>query len=252
MGWDYDWKLNNLALDTVATSVRIESEGGNSNTDGGIRIPGRDGVVIDPEAPDGAVVLTLRTILRYTNSSGAVTHTDGKAGHVYENLSKIKKELYRPATLTRTAPHMGTVVARDVRLIADPTPGELRHIYLWSLLVPEGTWRDNTESTATGTPPTVTTLGNRRISDPILILSAAGEFEYTASDGTVYTITGASGPTYPVTIDVGEGTVIDDDEEDASGSVTFSHRSWLRLDPGSNLSLTSAVEATLKWRNRWA
>lgn len=252
MAWNYADKLNNLSLATVAQVVRFSDEGGNANTDPGVAIPGRPGVVIDPEAPDGPKVATLITLLRHTSSTGEVTHTDGKAGHVFENLSKIKKELFKPATYTRTYPHVGTVIATNVRLIADPKPGQVRHEYQWTLLIPEGTWKDNTESTQTGTPPTVTTKGDRWIHDPILILAAAGTFTYTDSAGTEYEVSAASGPTYPITIDVGAGTIVDDAGADASGKVTFSHRARLRLEPGASLSLASDVEATLKWRNRWA
>lgn len=250
--WNYAYKLNNLVLSTVATSVRVEVEGGGSFPDTGVRIPGRDGVHVDTETAYGPLILTLRTLLRYTSSTGTITHSDGAAGHVYENFSKIKKELAKPAVLSRTAPHVGAVEARNVRLITDPVPSDIRIAFLWSLLVPEGTWRDSAESTATGTPPSVTTKGDRAIPDPVLIFSAAGEFEYTAGDGTEYTVTASSGPTYPVTIDVGAGTVVDDNAADARSAVEFSHPSWMRLDPGSALSLTSTVETTLKWRNRWA
>lgn len=252
MGWNYADKLNSLTLAHVAEVVRFSDEGGNSNTDPGVAIPGLPGVTIDPEAPDGPKIATLITLLRYTSSSGSVTHTDGRPGHVFENLSKIKKELFKPATYTRTYPHVGTVVARNVRLIGDPKPGQVRHEYQWTLLIPEGTWRDNTESTATGTPPTVTTKGDRWIHDPILVLSAAGTFKYTDSAGVEYEIEGESGPSYPVTIDVGAGTILDNGAADASGKVTFSHRAKLRLEPGASLSLTSTASATLKWRNRWA
>lgn len=251
MAWDYADKINNLALKDVAKVVRLESEGANSNPDAGLAVPGHAGVIVDPRAPFGPKVITLRTVLRWTNKDGLVNHTDGQAGHIFENKAKIDAELAGLATYERTYPHIGTVVAENVRLIADPTPGDVRNAYLWPLLIPSGTWKDKTESTATGTPPTVTTKGTRHIYDPVLIMSGAGEFEYTNGDGTVFTVTAAAGPTYPVTIDVGAGTVIDDDDQSARSAVTFSQTPWLVLDPASSLSLTADVECTLKWRNQW-
>src|SRR5690606_36040087 len=110
---------------------------------------------------------------------------------------------------------------------------------------PTGSWQDAAESSASGTPPTVVTSGDRRIDDPILVMSAPGVFELTDPDGVVYTVTATSGPDYPIVIDVGAGSVVDDSEADARDAVSFSHRAWLRLEPGVTQSITSTVACTV-------
>lgn len=258
MSWDYSYALNgNLTLSDVCTAVRVEAEGGASFRDAGYQIPGRDGVQLDDEAPYGPLSLVLRTILRYTNSSGAVTHSDGEAGHVFENLSKIKAEFAGPglATLTRTVPDIGDVRAL-CKLTGNPFQGSQKHIFHWPLTIPSGSWQDASESSDTGDPPTgVTTTGDRVIFDPRLSISAAGETEFTLGDGTVYTITAAAGPTYPVVVDVGAGTAVDNAGADALGSITFTgdkSEHWFRLHPNETASLTTDNAVTVYWRDRWA
>lgn len=255
MSWAYAYALNgNLTLSDVCSGVRIESEGGASFNDPGYFIPGRDGVESDDEAPYSPMAMALRTILRYTNSSGLVNHTDGEAGHVFENLSKIKREFSGPglATLTRTVPHIGDVRAL-CKLVGDPIPAGMHHVYSWPLFVPSGSWEDASESSDTGNPPTgVTTLGDRVIFDPRISISAAGETTITLGDGTEYTITAAAGPTYPVVIDVGAGTAVDNNGDDALGDITFDHEHWFRLHPQETATLTTDNSVTVYWRNRWA
>ena len=172
---------------------------------------------------------------------------------MFENLYKIQRELARPECIwTRTFPHAGTLRA-PVRLFGEPAPEQARHIYLFPLVIPTGSWQDNVESSESGDPPTVTTSGTRRIPDPVLIFSAAGTFGYTTSTGIEYEVEAESGPTYPVAIDVGAGTIKDDNGDDASEHVAFSRpRDWLQLEPDATLSLSADVSVTLKWRNRWA
>ena len=241
--------LGTLTLSDVATAAIVVDEYGASFNDSGYQIPGRDGIELDPQSPYGPRTITLKTALRYTNSSGTVTHTDGAAGHVYENLSLIQAELAGSGlvTLTRTVPHIGNQRAL-VKLLDNPRPADNRSVVLWVLTCPSGSWQDATEtSEATSS---VTTSGNRRIFDPIIVFASATTITHTASDGTVSTITAAAGPTYPVTVDVGARTIIDNAAADAFGSVTFDQPWWLRMDPDGAQSFTGT--ATIKYRNRWA
>lgn len=254
--WDYAYALNsNLDLDDVATATRIESEGGAGFLDPGVQIPGRDGLLMDDDAPYGPVSLVLRTVLRYTNAAGAVTHGDGEAGHVFENLSKIKAELAGPglATLTRTVPHIGNVRAL-VKLVAPgPFVGEQRHVYYWPLECPSGSWQTASESSSAGNPPTnAVTAGDRVVFDPRLSMTTAGTVTITPAYGTTYTIVAGTGPTYPITINVGANTVVDAGTVDVMGDVTFNHEHWFRLDAAGSATITTPGSATVFWRNRWA
>lgn len=251
MTWDYATALNSLDLEDVATFATIEDELPSSFTDPGFSIPGRDGIVFDPEAGFGPLVATLRVHLRWTDENGAVNHGDGAAGHIYENLSLLKRELNKPApVLTRTLPHIGNVRA-VVKSVTPGLVGEQRHVYVFPLTVPSGSWQDASESSDSGTPPTgVITTGDRRIFDPRLSLSAAGTYTVTDADSVTYSVVAASGPSYPIVVDVGARTVVDNTSADARGSVEFSHPAWVRLSPNHTHTVTGSC--TVYWRNRWA
>ena len=243
--------LGAVTLSNVATDAIIEDEYGSSWADSGYRVPHRDGVTLDSQAPYGPRTIVLKTVLRYTNSSGTVTHTDGAAGHVYENLSLIRKEFNKGSglvTFTRTVPHQGNVRAL-VKLLDAPVPDRgARHVVRWIMTCPSGSWQDAAQtSEATSS---VTTGGNTRIHDPIIVFASATTITHTHADGVVETITAAAGPTYPVTVDVGAGTILDNGSVDVRGDVTFSHPWWLRLDPDG--AQTFSGTATIKYRNRWA
>ena len=169
-----------------------------------------------------------------------------------DRIGSSKLELAKPVTvLQRNTPDMGTV-STEVKLTGDPYQGGMHHEFFWPLTGPKGSWKTVAASSSTGTPPTITTLGTRRIDDPVIELAAVGELEVTGPDGVTYKIEGEAGPDYPVTIDVGARTVIDDSAADARGEVVFSHRAWLRLWPSTAHTVTSDVACTVTWHNRWS
>lgn len=245
--FDYNEALNSLDLSTVCRAVVLDTEEPAVYPGDGYEIPGRPGIELDPESDADALLLVVRIYPRYTDSAGDVTHTDGEEGHWEENLASVKTELRkRSVTLRRTFPHKGRL-----RAVGRVTDSFLVSTGLqFHLLAPSGSWQDNTEDSETGNPPTATTGGDTEIHDPRLTISAAGQTEVTLSDGTVYTITAAAGPVYPVVVDVGAGTVLDTNGDDAAGDVDFSHEHWLRLDADSAVSITTDNSVTLHWRNR--
>jgi hypothetical protein len=252
MTWDYAHAINALDLLDVATFATIEDEVPSPYSDVGVQVPGRDGITFDNEAPFSPLVATLRVHLRWTDETGAVNHADGEAGHIYENLSLLKREINKPApVLTRTLPHMGAVRA----IVKSNTPGFVgaqRHVYVFLLTVPSGSWQAATESSAVGNPPAVVTSGDRVIFDPIIIFSVASTVTVTNPDGSEYQITAAAGPTYPVTVDVGAGTVLDNTGADVRGDVSFTELAWCRLQQASTVTVVTTASTTIKWRNRWA
>jgi hypothetical protein len=252
MTWDYAYALNALDLADVATFATIEDEVPSPYSDIGVQVPGRDGITFDDEAPFSPLVATLRVHLRWTDETGAVNHADGEAGHIYENLSLLKREINKAApTLTRTVPHIGDVRA----VVKSNTPGFVgrqRQVYVFPLTVPSGSWQTVTESSAVGNPPAVVTSGDRVIFDPIIIFSAASTVTVTNPDGSEYQITAAAGPTYPVTVDVGAGTVLASGGADARGDVSFTELAWCRLQQASTITVVTTASTTIKWRNRWA
>lgn len=254
MSWTYDYEGQSTDLLDHCTAVTIDDESGAGKQGSNLQVGHLDGERwgAKPYAPLDVV---LKTVLRYSNSSGAVTHADGAAGHVYENLSELKKLLGASGikTLTRIAPDYGTVRAR-FEMISGPIRGEQRHVFYWPLRIPSGSWEDNSQSSATGNPPSVTTGGDRRIWDPEIEFSGAGSFTYTNGDSEVFKITLASGPTFPVTVAVvdGEWVSTDNASADAAQHTTIENPSVMVFDADSSLSIATTVSCTVRWRNRWA
>lgn len=236
---DFSEVLGSLTLSDVCEDVRIEDESGGYFADMGHQIPGRPGVQYDDDADLAPLVLSMRVILKATDAP--------------QNLSKIKAELRKSGlvALKRTLSYPSNQIRAMVKLVTKPIQTD-PVVYTFILTAPSGSWQDASESSETGNPPTATTSGDTEIHDPRLTISAAGETEVTLSDGTVYTITAAAGPTYPVVVDVGAGTVLDNGGADAAGDVAFSHEHWLRLDADSAVSITTDNSVTLHWRNRWS
>lgn len=240
----FSWYIGSLELATVCEDVRIASEGGVGWNDPGEQIPGRPGVAYDPEAPLLPLEIQLRTIIKGTSGSDQLEH-------FHQIKAALSGRGY--ATLKRTLPYVGTVRAL-CKLVGQVQHVEDRSIYHWPLSIPSGSWQDDTESEVTY-PTNVVTSGSVEIHDPVMVIDAAGTTTITEADGTELEIVAGSGPTYPVTVtpDAGNrsGTIVDDNGDDASGSVTFSHPAWLRFQPGVTVSISSTTTPTFKWRNRW-
>lgn len=253
MSWTYSYQADTVDLLDYCDAVVVENEGGAGKRGANLAVGFLDGERWEAKTY-GPLDIILKTTLKYTSAAGTITHADGGPGHAFENFSEMKKLLTQPGLkyLTRDAPDYGNVRAA-FEMIGPPIEGESRLVWYWPLRVPSGSWQSATQETATGSPPTVTTGGNRRIHDPELVFSGAGSFTYTNDAGTEYPIAVASGPSFPVTLtnDNGEWIATDNASADASPYVTAEHPAVLVLDPDSSLSLAATVSTTLRWRNRW-
>lgn len=246
--------LGSLTLSDVCDGAAVLDEGGGAYVDSSFQVPGRAGRQIDPAGELAPLILRVEFVPKYTDSGG-------NPGFGHLNLSKIKAQLRSrdEVALVRTIDNIGQLRAmvKQFAPMVEQAPSK----YVANLFCASGSWQDVTEDSATGTPPTVVTGGDTEIHDPRLEISAAGETEITLTDGTVYTITAAAGPVYPITVDPagsnGEGTVTDANGDDALGEVTFSHEHWLRLEADVDYSagppqgITADNAVTLYWRNRW-
>lgn len=256
MSWDEALTLGSLTLADVAKAAWLEDEGGGAWIDSTYRVPNLDGRAHDPGGPLGPMDLELRVVLRRTGPGGAITHPNGEYGHVVENLSKIKKELRSPSlvALGRTDPHRGQIRAM-VKQIAPALRRGDSQAYGFLLNCPSGSWQDAAESVAgPGVSPAVTTRGDTRIHDPIIVFSAAGTFTHTDSAGVESEIVAAAGPTYPVTVQQidGKWRVTDNTGADARDAVTPSQPWWIRFEPDLLQTIVTDVSVTVRWRNRWA
>jgi hypothetical protein len=148
-------------------------------------------------------------------------------------------------------PERGNIRAR-VELMTDPVSTVEDHVYLFGLRNASGFWEDVSASQAVGNPPSVTTTGDRPVSDMILTFAGTGYLEHTDPLGQVARITidaAAGAGTYIV--DCGARTVkkagVDQD-----AFLTLTQPWWMKFQPGAAQSFTSTVSVTVDWRNKWS
>lgn len=154
MSWDYNYQVGPeggpyVDLLDYCVDVRLVSEIDVQKQGTNVNVPFIDGEYSDPFKFRTAGVLMLDCMLRYTNPSGAVTHTDGAAGHVFENLNALKALLggnRLPIVLRRTAPHMGAVEAVGEYIGGVVSAGP-RMRFVFPIRMLEGSWREQTTQT---------------------------------------------------------------------------------------------------------
>ena len=250
MSWTYSYAIDGTSLATYASSVRLLSEKRAALRGRDFELPWRQGARHTVDKYYRSVTMPLEFDLRYTNGSGVVTHADGAAGHVYENMQELKALMQSGQfVLSRTAPHMGAQKL-DIEVTDEiiPTFPRFRYVALVTAVFPF--WA---ASTATTTAQTFT-------GDTSMAVVQGGEVPHHAftidifADGqpvtnvalenstTGQTITyGATidaGDT--VTVDIGGGTVVHDSDGNVDAALSVTHAEWMRLNVGSNtINVTS-------------
>lgn len=237
------------------TFVRIVDEGGPGFRGEPVTIQYLEGAREVPHLFSEPRLVGLECGLRYTSAAGTITHTDGAAGHVYENLSNLKRILYGDrlmVTLQREAPHQGTVQI-DVKVGAPVSISQDRATFLFPLVAPNPFWASTTLNSASPAP-SIAVGGDASVHDaeitfaagassPILTHTASGatiQIEGTVPSGGVLvkTITGHAER-------VTGGT-------DWSEFLANSQPYMLQLEAGATNSFTlSTGTATIAWRNKW-
>lgn len=243
MSWDYDYRAGPkggtlVTLDTYAGFVRLVSEFVVGRRGSNPTVAYKHGSEAIPRKYFREANVMLETGLRWTNAAGAVTHTDGRAGHVFENLAETAKLLGgiqgKLVTLRRTVPHWGTVEI-DVELLGDALPSQQRHVFLWPLRAPRPFWRSTTHRTSLALGSGITVGGNAPVDDFILRIIGGTDVTVTHNgSGAKITYEGAL-PAGGVETDLltGETTRISGGA-DWSANVEPSNEWWMELDPGAN------------------
>lgn len=240
-----------MSLSDYCTAITVTDESGGGLIGTNLHIPGTDGERIMDKTL-ATTVLPLKTVLRYTNAGGTITHGDGAPGHIYENLSELKKIFRKqgPILLLRDMPHAGTVVG-EVELMGDPIVGEDDHVFTWPLKLVGGSWRANSQSTATGNPPSITTLGDTRIDDFEIEFSGVGTVSDTDAAGVAYSIQALAG-TFPLIVYMGTDKRVEQAGSPDPGRVVIGHEAWFRMDPDVVVTLSTDVSVTVRWYDRWS
>lgn len=258
MGWDYDWRAGPkgaslTALDLYANMIRQVGD-----IDSGLR--GQDPIIQYAHGSryvrkwSAAKELMLEVAVRDTNSSGTVTHTDGRAGHVYENLAAIRGLLAgnqgSQATLQQTAPDWGTVQL-DVQQLSPSMPTQNRFVFGFLLYAADPFWRSTTQGSSTGNPA----VGGNAPAYPIIEFTVAGTNAKVVHDdsGASIQIDGTL-PAGGVEVDCLSQTCTKiSDGSDYSANLTLNRAWWMILDPDKTNTLTRSGGGTqtVKWNDRW-
>lgn len=230
-------KANGTDLNTYTTFQRLLTEGASGYRGGNLTIPNRHG-----EHSDFHKMLDPADFMLEVGIAG----TEG-----WTNLSVVQRLLSTPqVTLERTTT-LGTVEA-VVELLGPPQPTQNRFVYVFPMRCPSGSWYTKTVSSASGNPPTVTTLGDRPIGDMVVTFSGVGTATHTDAYGriSILEIEAGAGPgTYVV--DCGARTV-------TKGGVNQdryfkpSQPWWWVFSPGATQTIASTVSITVDWHDRWA
>lgn len=242
-----------LPLSDYCSSVRLLDEGGVSKRGGDVTVQYLHGNHAVGHKFANPRLLALEVVLRYTAAGGTVTHTDLEPGHVFENLSEVKRLLRGQrslATLERIAPDQGTVQI-DVEC-GEPTPTQNRFTYLFPLIAARPFWRSTTAQTDSTSP--IAVGGDFPVDDATVTFSAGASspvFTHTASGATI-TYTGTV-PAGGVTVNTLTGQAFNvTGGADCSNLVSFNKPYILELDPGVNNAYTiSSGTVTVGWADKW-
>lgn len=260
-GWtdaQYDYKVGPkggtlTSLLTYAERIWIPEEGVTGKVGSNVRVPGRGGTLpVEFKAYDEGT-LTVKVVLRYTNAAGAVTHTDGSAGHMYENKAAVDALFdgqFGLITLERTAPAWGTVRI-DGEVITAVRPQETPWIMAYVLNCPRPTWKSTTGESSSSSPLTIG--GSARIEDASIDFSAGASnpvFTHTLSGATVSYI--GTVPAGGVRVFPYEGRAEQiSGGADESANIAFNRDYGLILVPGSNAFTISSGTATVNWADQY-
>ena len=194
-----------------------------------------------------AANILLETWLRYTNAAGAVTHTDGRPGHVYENYGSMKTLLTGAQAslvrLERTNPEDGTV-HMDVELVGEGRPTQAQHIIGWPLRGPHPFWVG--VASAQQTPVTVTNGGTAPVGDAVVAVTGTTtkpRLTHSAT-GDFIEIAGVL-PAGGVTVDIGARTCTKiTGGADFSDNLVVNAPWWMEFDPGANTVAVTQTSGT--------
>ena len=256
--WDFNYRAGPkggtmTALDTWATSVRALSEGSPELAGALHGIDAKHGAGSNPLKFNTTKDLMLEVAVRYTDAAGAITHTNGAAGHVLENLSELKRVLGGDrasfVAVRRDDPHWGEVDlwCEQLQPVAET---QNRFVFLFPLTAASPFWRST--SPTTQSPPTITVGGNARCDNALVRFLTGTDpvFTHTPS-GAEIGIEGAV-PVGGVELDVATGTCRRiSDGADWGNWLTVNKRWILELDIGANACTIAGGTCEVEVANQW-
>jgi hypothetical protein len=254
MAWDYNEQIGGTPLTNYADMVRFVGE-----PIGGVR-----GKTLDVAYKHGAYAagrhwakaqfVVLETLLRYTDSAGAITHTDGAAGHVYQNRSELARLMKQSAnsifTMTRVVPDYGTLRARFISLDEAAPIGGTDHLFRWPLWNLDGGWESNVldinqNDTSLGASGTIVfTTGGNMETYPVFTIDCTADganpsLTLAAGSLDALTLSASYVAADQIIIDVGERTVTLNGTREKT-SLQINRGWWMEL-------LANTTNLTINW-----
>jgi len=274
MSWDYGYQVGPEGgsftnLSTYCTDVRIPSEFDSPKRGSNVDIPYLDGEFSVGDKYRSAGTYILDCFLAYTNSSGLVTHIDGAAGHVYENLQALKRLIGgrgQHVMVRRNVPHIGLVEGLSENLGGVKAAGP-RMRYAFPMRLLDGVWREQAAQTdgvasISSFPSafTIDTGGDYPIGDATITFTcvAAGDspsLECTDT-GDKISVTGSFATSDVIVVKLGRNP-----QYTLNGTryapISSNRAYWMRL-PEATTGLGMSLDATsgtwsvdIDWRNKW-
>lgn len=258
------------AISDYAKVVRLLTEGFTGRRGSQVQIPYRDGEYSEPRKFLMSRSLLLETQVRFADKDGVVTHINGEAGHVYENLAALKKLLGAGSTnlrmLRRNDPNAGAVETA-IECLATVDATDRRHVFTWILRQLDGLWREqdvtvDTQAAIAVFPHayTIVTGGNHPIGDAKFTFTcdANGNAPSIALNvaGDKISVAGAFVAGDMIVVDLARDRVITKNGA-RYGSVSPNRGWWMRL-PHDTAALGMILDADsgtwtikIEWRNKW-
>jgi hypothetical protein len=240
--WAYDITADGVSLLDYCQQVVIATEYGMSEAQASeFRQPGQHGTIYMPGQLYGPGDVRIHCHLRFTDSDGAITHEDGEAGHIYENLAVLKEvfgKVDAQIVLQRETPHQGTNTLL-LKPGGQPSSGGNRFEVIFPMIADKPFWRgDLVETTLTGT---FDPGGNAPVDDAVLTFGGAGSVE-NGRNGDKVAVSAAC------VVDCGKRTVTAGGSP-APGLITPANDRWLHLEPGNNpITGSCSISYYPKWR----
>lgn len=247
LGWDYDITADGIDLIDYCDRVVVVTEGMADREDANFTVPGLEGEMSFPNKLWKSGNVILITFLKFADEDGLVTHEDGTAGHVYENLSTLKRIFGKNGLvdLRRTAPDYG-----ETQMLVELTQGPQEVSYpahrMWVFKAPKPFWKGLTPVTVNANG-SITPEGDAPVDDMVCDFPTDGRI--TIDDEWIQ----MSGAGEAAVVDCGERTILGD----GSGGLPldryfqpYSDR-WLRLYGGYASSVTLTGGASFTYYPAW-
>lgn len=255
VGWDdsqYNYRAGGVSLLNYADRIRVMIEAMPARRGQNFTIPGLEGELSFPHKLREALNVAIEVTLKYSDENGDVTHTDGTAGHVFENLAQVKRLFASssPVLMQRNLPHQGEVVL-EFEVLSEPVLGSTHFQYVFLCHAPGVYWRGATELSYSSGTGTINVGGNAPVHDAILTFTG---------DGSIMTNDGLSGveivdSTGAVIVDCGARTVTQGGSP-APGLIRPLTNRWLYLpshptDPVNPVAVTVVGTVEVDWFPKW-